>query len=818
LPDGVGKALAKYVAVVSGLVTLGGVAGLLLRKWISQFFPVLRLGLITPPTNVYVDEKPPTERIDQNYLKSKTKWMFAVVLTQKMEFDGFLWDSDYIRTKIESRKPTYGEKFEARKSLSISVTPKDLKLYIPLTARSAKVVLLSNKGKWENDQGDESSVVDVETKPLSIDYYVSGSPTQFRDTFTLTVNGKSGDFTPFVAKSQEFEGVTFEKQGHLVGDEDIPDYTDLMLIPIPKDKETIPGEITDSNGNRWLVLKYASVIESLYINPDSANSYNYEIWGNEKGGEVLELWRQGLHPGEYPQSQLLPDWDLGFGWGIFFKNYEIMIPYQKGVKVCVYPRQADLWRSVSGLSANTSHTIDLRRVEEGGDCKLVYANWVNWNEYRQNWRIEKNIPAFMIWLASVAKNSVTNMTHTTTFGTYGDKWYIDTVDGQPYLVINCPLTVLAPLLTFSFPGDLADVVVYSPLAGSFQLVSASKDKSDLYGGQTATLTVTVKNTCDFEASATVEALGTNEVVSPVTRTVTLKPGEVGTATFSVFWGGDAEATGKVKVTVYNSAGTVQGSTEVSDSLHPAIGGLSFHGYTIVPPVAYGTKSTLTVTVRNKDAMTYSVRLEASAESPLSVSPATLTKDVATGDTGFAFDVTIADNSTATRSITVKMYKGTEYIDTMVISVTPNSAGMAEVYGTVRDVLGKPIEGATVSVVGTEAKVTTDKDGRYSMGLQVGTYRIRAEKAGYLPSEREVSIGGGRVQIDFTLLGLAVDWLMVVTVASGVTFVVSSGAYVVAEAREKEVVARVKRIVPRVEKRVEKLVGKRGEVAPQGEGG
>jgi hypothetical protein len=49
-------------------------------------------------------------------------------------------------------------------------------------------------------------------------------------------------------------------------------------------------------------------------------------------------------------------------------------------------------------------------------------------------------------------------------------------------------------------------------------------------------------------------------------------------------------------------------------------------------------------------------------------------------------------------------------------------------------------------------------------------------------------------------------------------VVSSGAYVVAEAREKEVVARVKRIVPRVEKRVEKLVGKRGEVVPQGEGG
>ncbi|HET8712472.1 MAG TPA: TonB-dependent receptor [Gemmatimonadales bacterium] len=80
-------------------------------------------------------------------------------------------------------------------------------------------------------------------------------------------------------------------------------------------------------------------------------------------------------------------------------------------------------------------------------------------------------------------------------------------------------------------------------------------------------------------------------------------------------------------------------------------------------------------------------------------------------------------------------------------------GTASVTGRVVDsTTAQPVVGARVSVVGATAGVVTDRDGRYLLpNLAAGTVTLRAQRIGYTPLDRVVTlVEGGTVTQDFAL--------------------------------------------------------------------
>lgn len=85
-----------------------------------------------------------------------------------------------------------------------------------------------------------------------------------------------------------------------------------------------------------------------------------------------------------------------------------------------------------------------------------------------------------------------------------------------------------------------------------------------------------------------------------------------------------------------------------------------------------------------------------------------------------------------------------------LNVTLNETGDVTVNGTVKDVLGSPVEGANVTAVGTTYSDTTDANGFYSITLPADTYNLKASKDGYLPSySRDTPIEADET-VNFTL--------------------------------------------------------------------
>src|SRR5262245_1587839 len=94
-------------------------------------------------------------------------------------------------------------------------------------------------------------------------------------------------------------------------------------------------------------------------------------------------------------------------------------------------------------------------------------------------------------------------------------------------------------------------------------------------------------------------------------------------------------------------------------------------------------------------------------------------------------------------------------------VFPASATLAQgtgrVVGTVRDAdASVPLTNVSVTLVGTRFRGITTADGRYSItGVPAGTYRARAARLGFSPSEDSVVIGSGEVTKDFSLRTAAI---------------------------------------------------------------
>ena len=80
-----------------------------------------------------------------------------------------------------------------------------------------------------------------------------------------------------------------------------------------------------------------------------------------------------------------------------------------------------------------------------------------------------------------------------------------------------------------------------------------------------------------------------------------------------------------------------------------------------------------------------------------------------------------------------------------------------VKGFVRDVHGKPLEGASISVSDRQHPVTTATDGDYWRLLVPGSYEIQATKTGYKPQRKVVEVHYNQASVlDFNLKSVRDD--------------------------------------------------------------
>lgn len=107
---------------------------------------------------------------------------------------------------------------------------------------------------------------------------------------------------------------------------------------------------------------------------------------------------------------------------------------------------------------------------------------------------------------------------------------------------------------------------------------------------------------------------------------------------------------------------------------------------------------------------------------------------------------------------------------IIVSAVPLVAqGGASVMGRVTDSTNaQPVAGARVSVVGSTSATLTDRDGRYLLqGLAGGTITLRAQRIGFAPADRLVTlVEGGTVTQDFSLALVATTLSDVVVTGYG----------------------------------------------------
>lgn len=90
--------------------------------------------------------------------------------------------------------------------------------------------------------------------------------------------------------------------------------------------------------------------------------------------------------------------------------------------------------------------------------------------------------------------------------------------------------------------------------------------------------------------------------------------------------------------------------------------------------------------------------------------------------------TYATEGTYNVSLTVTDATNAISVDTTTATISP--LPVYAVTGTVKDVLGNPVNEATVSAQGTSYKTTTSSNGAFTLNVPKGTYTIVVEKLGF----------------------------------------------------------------------------------------
>ena len=95
---------------------------------------------------------------------------------------------------------------------------------------------------------------------------------------------------------------------------------------------------------------------------------------------------------------------------------------------------------------------------------------------------------------------------------------------------------------------------------------------------------------------------------------------------------------------------------------------------------------------------------------------------------------------------------------LITSAGTLAAQSGTIQGTVADSTGGVVAGATVSAEGTGLQATSSSRGLYTLrGVPAGTRTIKVRAIGFLPTEAEVSVGGGEVVThDFVMTRPAIE--------------------------------------------------------------
>ena len=76
---------------------------------------------------------------------------------------------------------------------------------------------------------------------------------------------------------------------------------------------------------------------------------------------------------------------------------------------------------------------------------------------------------------------------------------------------------------------------------------------------------------------------------------------------------------------------------------------------------------------------------------------------------------------------------------VAVVISPGCGDPPQVTGTVHDIWGRPIAGATVAVAGSGAHHKTDDRGFFQMPFKVGPTQLRVGKDGYIPLTQELDV-------------------------------------------------------------------------------
>lgn len=103
--------------------------------------------------------------------------------------------------------------------------------------------------------------------------------------------------------------------------------------------------------------------------------------------------------------------------------------------------------------------------------------------------------------------------------------------------------------------------------------------------------------------------------------------------------------------------------------------------------------------------------------------------------------------------------------------------------------GQPLQGVSVSVVGTNRTVVTNQQGRFALNnVPAGQRTVRAARIGFAASTRTVTVGAEPVDVNFTLLPDVLGLDELVVVGYGQTERRNAGGGAIASIRPEEVVA------------------------------
>ncbi|MEM2921940.1 MAG: hypothetical protein QXF26_06460 [Candidatus Bathyarchaeia archaeon] len=640
---GDGETHLKIIGIILIIIVVGGV---IYVNFDNIKNIILGAGMVTPPTQMVFSLSGTPARIDNSYLAVNTRWTMTVTCDSKLLFSGYRWDVDKMINDGDY-KTSQGE-LVARKNLDIEITPTYTYLIIPLEKLPSITILEGKTGRNMDDTGNTISI--VSTNPVTMTYYVvkSGVSQEIVSPLKITVNGKSSVFNFSTTETITFEGVTFSQLGRLMPNKVLPTWGGFMLIPIDDNAPTVTGEVKDSNGKRWLILdSLNAATASSLINPSLPTSYNKYVWGDDHGGVIEGLGT--IYPG--PSSLFGPDRVVAPGWGAFFRlDAGIFL----NVAIAEYPRGGALYKS------------SLPSVRNG----TVYESWVGPLTYRKCMRLEQPVLDFMTFLTD--RVYVMNPTAS---DPKPDYWFIDTVSGSPKLVFRYPSCYYPEMLNIQFPGEKADIVVYSPITSSFQLLSVTTDVQKVLGGQTAKVTVAVKNNGTTEATAKIYAKSENNVfiLDKDAYSLTLAPGATGYAYFNCYYGGDQQLSDRIIITLKDTDGRVWGQGSVSLQTDAPVGGLFITGVDLDSSIEYGRWSNLVVTVKNKQGITYTdVKVVVEYSSPFKVNPGQVAKQCPSGDTAFEFKITVESQNTNTRGeLRIKLYRGSTLLQTVTVGVTGN---------------------------------------------------------------------------------------------------------------------------------------------------